>query len=128
VYTGVPETNAVPAHMKACTRPLKHKCLTRFRLCSWSFLEVHAEQSMPRSARRPRHMRVCRHCEAGTPEDEKHVLFECTLYNRIRERYRYVFTPAIMASKDTKRIMNHPNIHALVDAIFAMHQLRKGLL
>ncbi len=127
VYTGVPASLHYPDHMKCCMSPVKHKCFMRFRLCSWFCLEVHADHSKPRAARRPRHLRTCRHCACGTIEDERHVLFECTLYNAIRQRYASVFTHDIMSTGDTKLILNHANTKDLVDAIYAMYQARSSL-
>ena len=38
-----------------------------------------------------RHLRLCQHCNMGAMGDQRHVVFECTALQHVRDRFRTLF-------------------------------------
>ena len=57
--------------------------ITRWRLSNF---DLHIEKG--RYNQTPRELRLCNSCQQGRIEDEHHVIFDCSLYKDIREKYR----------------------------------------
>ena len=62
------------------------KLISKLR-CSDHVLEVEKGRHKPANTRKRKEERLCIYCDRNEVEDEKHFLYECTLYNELRKHY-----------------------------------------
>jgi hypothetical protein len=91
-----------------------HQLLIRFCLHSWN-LECNSDHSVPR------HRRVCKLCNKQQIEDEKHVIFECSHYEGIREEYKHLFEGY---QNNMKKFMNQKNQSDIMRFLRKVHWAR----
>ena len=97
-----------------------HKLLMRFRLGCWKIAVV-----LGRHNNTPRERRLCEHCGSNQVEDERHVVFECSLYGDIRNNHKALFQTA---GGDMCAFFNQKNQVQLVRFLLDVHTRRTSML
>jgi len=110
-------------YMKMILPSRARKSYIRFRLGAWNMLEVNKH----RGSRISRNMRFCRYCNCGKPEDEFHVLLECTKYIHIRNKFANLPFPSHdPCDTDMLNIMQFTDQRSVVLCVHAiyLHRLK----
>jgi hypothetical protein len=122
-WMGLPQldsmiTDGRLAHMREYVTYKHLIALIRFRLGCWD-LEVNRPKAG--NLYRPRSQRVCRMCDCGRVEDEKHVLLECGRYASLRQA-------SGIAGSDMKQVMLKTTVQKLSAYLHAVMTLRSRAL
>jgi hypothetical protein len=103
----------------------KHRDLMRFRL-GCADIAVNSGRFVVTQIKKARSDRVCPCCGSG-PEDELHVMFECTAYDNIRSQAK--FAGLFVGGHDMKTLFCHPQHQAILsDFIRSISLERKRLV
>ena len=64
----------------------QRKLVSKLR-CSDHALETEKGRHKPANVRKRKEERFCIYCDKNAVEDEKHFLYDCTLYDELRKQY-----------------------------------------
>ena len=95
----------------------QRKLVSKLR-CSDHALEIEKGRHKPANVRKRKEERFCIYCDKNAVEDEKHFLYDCTLYDELRKQYH-------IWRDETYALFLKDNLSETKDFIFKAFSLRE---